>query len=50
MSQQKRQSINLETKNKIMELVEEKKSYECVYSLFRKIKFHDISKIMKSKD
>ena len=50
MSQQKRQSMNLETKYKIMALVEEKKSYECVYRLFRKTKCDNISKIMKSED
>ena len=40
MSQQKRHSITLETKYKIMKFVEEKKSYECVYRLFPDIKCH----------
>ena len=50
MSLQKRQSIDLEAKYKIIKLVEEKKSYESVYPLFPDINCYDISKIMKSKD
>lgn len=50
MSTIKRKAISLETKYKIIKVIEEKNDYEEVYRQFPDIKCHNISKIVKNKE